>query len=190
MTAKKSTPFSSEAVQKATGKTWDEWFARLDAAGAMTMTHQQIVAVLSRYAIGGWWQQMVTVGYEQARGKRVKHQLADGFSISRSKTIAAPIRDLFAAWKDKRKRGKWLADAEFTLRKANENKSLRITWIDGETNLEVQFFDKGKGKCQVAVAHSRLHNKKDAEKMKAYWGAQLEKLQAFLENNARSAARE
>src|SRR5713226_7172115 len=103
---------SSEAVQKRTGKTWDEWFAVLDAAGARKMTHQQIAAVLGeQYDVGGWWEQMLTVGYEQARGLRLKHQLSDGFSISRSKTITAPLGELFAAWKDKRKRGKWLADA-------------------------------------------------------------------------------
>ncbi len=173
---------SSDAVQKATGKTWDEWLALLDAAGAKTMTHQQIVAVLSKNGVGPWWQQMVTVGYEQARGLRVKHQRPDGFSINRSKTIAASIVAVFAAWSDKRQRGKWLADADFTVRKATANKSLRIAWSAGAGNLEVQFYAKGKDKCQVTIEHSRLKNEKAIAKMKAYWGEQLDKLKTLLEN--------
>jgi uncharacterized protein YndB with AHSA1/START domain len=182
MPVKKTTPISSEAVQKATGKTWDQWRTILDAAGARAMTHQQIVAVLrDQHDVGPWWQQMVTVGYEQAYGLRVKHQRPDGFSINRSKIIAVPIADAFAAWTDKRRSGQWLADADFTIRKATKNKSLRITWIDGEGNLDVQFSAKGKDKCQVALEHARLKDKKAAEKMKAYWGKQLENLRALLE---------
>ncbi|MBI1830928.1 MAG: DUF4287 domain-containing protein [Planctomycetes bacterium] len=181
--ATKKTPISSEAVQKATGKTWDEWLALLDAAGAKAMTHQQIVAVLrDRHGVGMWWQQMVTVGYEQARGRRVTHERPDGFSINRSKTIAAPLARAYAAWKEKRIRGKWLADADFTIRKSTLNKSLRITWTDGATQLDVQFFAKGRGKCQVTLKHARLKSEKEAEKMKAYWGKQLERLQALLED--------
>lgn len=182
---KKTTAISSEAVQKATGKTWAEWTALLDALGGKDMTHQQIVAVLrERHGVGPWWQQMVTVGYEQARGKRVTHQRPDGFSINRSKTIAAPLADAFAAWTDKRQRRKWLADVDLTIRKANENKSLRITWSEGETRVDVQFHAKGKAKCQVTIEHARLGNAKQAEKMKAYWGERLDKLKGLLESRA------
>ena len=181
MRTKKSGSISSEAVQKATGKTWAEWLKLLDAEGAAALTHQQIVAVLrDKHGVDPWWQQMVTVGYEQARGRRVKHQRPDGFSINRSKTIAAAITDVFAAWKEKRKRNQWLVDPDFTIRKATANKSLRITWTDGETNLDVQFYAKGKGKCQVTLEHARLKNEKTAERMKAYWGEQLDRLTALL----------
>jgi Activator of Hsp90 ATPase homolog 1-like protein len=183
MTTKKSGSISSEAVRKATGRSWDEWYAILDAVGAKAMTHQQIAAVLrDRHNVGPWWEQMVTVGYEQARGKRVKHQRPDGFSINRSKTIAAKVADAFAAWTDPRRRREWLADGGFTIRKATANKSLRITWIDGATNLDVQFVAKGRDKCQVTLEHARLKSEKAAEKMKAYWGQQLEKLKSLLES--------
>jgi uncharacterized protein YndB with AHSA1/START domain len=172
----------TEAVIKATAKSWDEWFAVLDAAGAKAMAHKEIVAVLrDRHRVGPWWQQMITVGYEQARGLRVKHQKATGFSISRSKTIGASAATVFAAWKDKRRRSKWLADGDFTIRKATPSKSLRITWIDGETKLDVQFFAKGEDRCQVAIEHARLKSAREAAKLKAYWGEQLDHLKAMLE---------
>jgi hypothetical protein len=172
----------NDAVAKATGKTWDQWCKLLDADGCATMTHKEIVAVLdSKHRIGPWWQQMVTVGYEQARGLRVKHQKTDGFSVSRSKTLDVPIALVFAAWSDKRKRARWLSDPGFTIRKATANRSLRIKWVDGKTNVEVMFYTKGAGKTQVTVQHNRLTSARDATKLKAYWGTQLDKLHAILE---------
>jgi uncharacterized protein YndB with AHSA1/START domain len=182
MATKKSHLFNSAAVENATGKSWDQWYAILDAAGGAGMTHKQIVVILrDEHGVRPWWQQMVTVGYERARGKRVVHQRPNGFSINRSKTIAVSASKAFAAWKEKRRRDKWLAAAAFIVRKATANKSLRVTWDDG-TNLDVQFFPKGKDKCQVAIEHARLKNEKMAEAMKKYWGARLDDLKALLES--------
>lgn len=66
---------SDAAVRVRTGKTWPEWFAFLDAAGAENMTHQQIIAYLiDEHEISSWWQQMVALTYEQARGLRDEHR--------------------------------------------------------------------------------------------------------------------
>ncbi|MFO0964481.1 MAG: SRPBCC domain-containing protein [Gemmataceae bacterium] len=181
-TATKLNGISSEAVCTATGKTWDEWLAALDAEGCRTMTHREIVAVVAaKFDVGPWWRQMVTVGYEQGRGLRRKHQKPDGYQISRNKTLAVDVGEAFAAWKEPRKRRRWLADAEFTVRKATENKSLRLTWVDGTTTLEVNFYVKGAGKCQVSVQHNKLGGARAAQKMKAYWGEQLERLKETIE---------
>src|SRR5262245_50950975 len=132
-----------EAVRAKTGKTWDEWIAILDAAGARDWDHKRIVAfVREEHGVGPWWQQMVTVGYEQASGRREKHQTAKGYTINRSKTIAAPAEKVFAAWKDTRTRKRWLPEA-ITIRTATPGKSLRITWGDGLTNLDVNLYSKG-----------------------------------------------
>lgn len=171
-----------EAVKKATGKTWPQWFAPLDKAGCKKMTHKQIVAVVhGKFAIGPWWQQMVTVGYEQARGLREKHQRAGGYGINRSKTMAAPLTALYGAWADKKCRAAWLKDHDFTVRKATANKAMRITWVDGKTNLDVQFYKKGAAKSRVAVEHSKLPDAKTGEKMKKYWAGALDNLQALVE---------
>jgi uncharacterized protein YndB with AHSA1/START domain len=173
---------SDDAVRAKTGKTWPEWFAVLDAAGCRKMTHQEIVACLrDQHGLGPWWQQMVTVGYEQERGLREKHEKPDGYSISASRTIAVPLADLYGAWHDKRKRGRWLSDDDFTVRKATANKSLRITWGDGTTSVEVNFVPKGEAKSQVAVQHDKLADAKAAERQKVYWREALDRLQALLE---------
>src|ERR1700752_4374658 len=65
----------SDAVLRATGKAWDEWLKLLDRAGAKKMPHKDIALMLSRqFKVPDWWSQMVTVGYEQARGLRKAYQ--------------------------------------------------------------------------------------------------------------------
>ena len=179
---------SSDAVRAKTGKGWAEWFAILDKAGAAKWPHKEIAKHLHGLGCGDWWSQMVTVGYEQARGLRVKHQTAEGFTAGASKTIAAPIAKLFRAWSDAKTRAKWLPDAaDVSIRSATENKSLRIVWTDGTSTVVVQFYPKGADKSQVTIERRKLKNVKEVNQVKAYWSAALGELKAMLEGNGSSA---
>lgn len=172
---------SSASVKKATDKTWREWLALLDKAGALKLPHKEIVRWLQQnHRLADWWAQMVTVGYEQARGLRVKHQKPDGFEISVAKTIAAPVGRAFAAWREASLREQWLPRTPLTVRKATPHKSIRILWGD-DTLLSVNFWPKGSLKCQVVPQHAKLPSPEAAEKMKAYWAEKLEALRLFLE---------
>ena len=169
-----------EAVAAKTGKTWAQWCVALDRDGARSMSHKEIVAtVAKKYRIGPWWQQMVTVGYEQSRGLRAKHEKPMGFEISRSKTLNAPVSEIFEAWGNVRRRAAWLPGEKPAVRKATENKSLRITWTDG-TNVEVMLYPKAAGRTQVSVQHGRLPTARAGEKLKAFWGEALERLGKLL----------
>src|SRR5947209_8445545 len=108
-----------EAVLKATGKDWKSWFGILDKAGANTLTHREIVAILAKsHDVGSWWRQMVTVEYERARGLRVKHETAQGFSITASKTMHVPVAKLYKAWATPAARRAWLDESDLTVRTA------------------------------------------------------------------------
>ena len=173
---------SDPAVIKATGKSWKEWFAILDKAGAQKTNHTQIAAYLYKeQKLPGWWAQMVTVGYEQARGLRERHQRPEGFEISVSRVVNVPLAALYQSWADAKQRDKWLKVKGIEIRKATANKSLRITWSDKKTSLEVNFYDKGKNKAQVVVQHTKLKGAKVAEKMKGYWAKKLDGLKIHLE---------
>jgi uncharacterized protein YndB with AHSA1/START domain len=176
---------SDEAVAAKTGKTWAEWFKVLDAAGAKKMDHKSIVAILDERhpEIGGWWMQMVTVTYEQARGLRAKHEKPSGFEVSASKTIEATLSSVYHAWTDKKICRRWLSDASFTIRRATTDKSLRITWND-ESHVNVMFYAKGEGKTQVTVQHGKLKNATAARQMQSYWKERLEQLKNVLEKIA------
>lgn len=43
------------------------------------------------------------------------------------------------------------------------------------------FHSRGSNKSQVSVDHRRLAGAKEVQKIKAYWGRQLEKLRRILE---------
>ncbi len=172
---------ASAAVLAKTGKTWERWFAILDKAGARKLAHKDIALYLSEtHRVPDWWCQMVTVGYEQARGLRQKHERPDGYSISKSVTLLVPIAKAYAAWDDPKQRALWLDETRVAVRKATANKTMRITWVDGKSSLEVYFWDKGPSKCQVVVQHSKLATASAAAKMKSSWAARLNRLKAIL----------
>ena len=171
---------SDEAVEAKTGKNWSRWFKHLDAAGAKKMTHQEIVAHLrDKHDVRAWWQQMVAVTYEQARGLREIGEKPSGYEISVSRTIAAPVGQAFKAWTDESTRKKWLR-ADFTVRKSTANKTLRVNWAD-DTDLVAAFYPKGTSKCQVVTQHAKLKDAKAAAKMKKFWAGALDKLKETLE---------
>jgi len=170
---------SDDAVKAKTGRTWAQWFKLLDAAGAKKMNHQQIVAAVNKHGAGPWWQQMVAVTYEQARGLREKHEKPAGFEISVSRTIAAPVAKAYRAWTDSRMQKRWLP-ANFKIRKATMNKILRVSWEDG-SSLAVGFYPKGEGKCQVVAQHGKLKDAKAGAKMKKFWADALDRLKEAIE---------
>lgn len=170
---------SSAAVSRATGKSWLEWMAILDEAGGREMGHKEIVAFLGRnHRVSAWWQQQITVGYEQSRGLRARHEMTDGYQIGRSRTIAAPAAAVYAAWAGETSRAHWLPDAAVAIRKATPPKSLRLTWPDG-TIVSVTLGDKG-DRTTVTVQHNKLPDAATAERMKAYWAEALGRLEKYL----------
>ena len=174
---------SDEAVSKATGKKWQEWFALLDREKALEMPHKEIAQHLyDKYKIPGWWAQTVTVEYERARGRREMHQVTGGYKISRSKVIEVPVATLYAACNDAEQRARWLPGHQPALRTATENKSMRFTWDDGETVLSVNFYAKGEHKSQIVVEHSKLASAEDAAAKKAFWSEALDRLKQVLEH--------
>ena len=96
MTARKTRPEASpEAVLRATGKTAEDWFAILDAAGARDMSHKDIAVLLNtQHGVSPWWSQHVTVEYERARGMRERYQTTRGYQVSVTKTLPVPLSQL------------------------------------------------------------------------------------------------
>ncbi len=181
--ADKIAGLSSDAVKAKTGRGWTDWLKILDQAGAKKMKHPEMATYLhEKLGLSGWWAQMVTVGYEQARGLRVAHQTLKGFEISRSKTIAVPTKMLFDAFKNDKTRFRWLPEKGVSIRKATPYKSMRVTWPDGKTLLSVNFYPKGEGKSQIVVQHLKLASAKEAKQKQSYWSKALDKLKNLLEN--------
>ena len=67
------------AIKAKTGCTWERWVGALDYHGAEQMSHREIAALVStKFKVGSWWTQTVTVGYERIKGLRARGQRRDG----------------------------------------------------------------------------------------------------------------
>lgn len=175
----------TDAVAKATGRAWDEWLALLDQAGALAMPHKAIASMLSRkFGVPSWWSQMVTVGYEQARGLREVHEKSDGFAAGASRTLEASLERLFGAWADPALRALWLGDAPVAVKRSTGAKSMRLDWTRGGSSVVVHFNPVGERKSRVQVEHGRLADAKAVERQKRFWSGALERLKTLLEKAA------
>jgi hypothetical protein len=173
---------SDEAIRRRTGRGWEEWFDLLDEWGATERPHAEIARWLAdEQGVDGWSAQSVTVGYERARGGRAVGEHAEGFSVTASKTVAVPVERLYAGFLDESLRPLWLPDAELSLRTASEPKSARFDWGDGSTRVIVGFDAKSDGKSSVGLAHERLPDAGEADRMKAFWRERVAVLKEVLE---------
>ncbi len=173
-------PVSDAAITEKTGRGWKTWLAELDEAGAASLAHGEIVRLASKRGAGAWHRQMIAVGYEQARGLRVKHQTPDGFQASVSKTVSVPVERLFRAFDHAPTRAQWLPDWDVQVSTRTAPKSLRGRRPDG-VRVEVLFLDKGAGKSAVQVSHLKLPDAAAVMAMKAWWAPRLAALKALLE---------
>jgi hypothetical protein len=171
---------SDAAVKKATGRDWTQWVKVLDAAEAAKKSHRDIAKHVKSLGTPDWWTQMVTVGYERIRGLRAKGQRRDGnYEANKSRTLPVPVARLFKAFADAKQRAQWLP-AKVTVRAKNPNKTMRITWNEDDTSVQIGFMSKGPAKSAVAIQHSKLPDKAAADRVKAMWGENFEALARFL----------
>ncbi len=175
---------SDEAIQRGSGKSWDEWLALLDAWGAIERTHTEIARhVAESYGVPGWWAQGVTVGYERARGLRKRHETNDGFAASASKTIPVPVERLYQALVDEVERDRWLDPGALTLRTTQEHRSARFDAAEGGI-IEVWLTAKGPGKASLQLQQSKLPDEAAIEQWRQRWKPRLQRLAALLASPA------
>lgn len=196
-------PLTDEACRAATGKTFAQWYSELDAQDALKLGRRK--ATWWMYEQGfkdDWWRTTVEVEYERARGQVKKDGLTEGYGICSTKTVAAPLADVYRAWITPATLSEWFGsatqaqvqdggsysnaegDAGKYLR-VREGKDLRFTWenpaFSSRSLVDVVFEDKGKGKTGLMVNHSRIQTRPEADGLRAAWGEALGRLKALLE---------
>ena len=174
---------SDAAIRERTGRGWEEWFDLLDAWGAAELSHRDIARrVAAELAIDplAWNAQAITMSYELTRGMRVVGQRSDGFAINVQRTVAVPVGQLFDAFVDGSRRGRWLPEDGLRERTATRPRSARFDWAEGGSRVHVTFAAKGDASSTVALEHARLADADEAAHMKAFWRERLGALQAQL----------
>jgi uncharacterized protein YndB with AHSA1/START domain len=190
---------SNQSVLKCTSKSWEEWIAILDKAGARTWTHQQIVALLkTRYKLGLWWQQGVTLGYEVHTGRRVLGQNLKGeYGTVATRTFPVEQKKAWKLLASPQGLAVWLKPLEPFALKLNEvyevnggaygqvrrikpGERVRLSWQEADWRkpsfLQAFVVARPKGKCMVVIQHESLKDLKLQEKMREHWKKALSDL--------------
>lgn len=173
---------AEERVIEATGHGWDYWFAALDEWGARGWSHTEAARWLRDEAgVPGWYSQAITTSYERARGLRAVGQGVNGFTVSASRTIAVPAEVLFAAFDDPGSRERWLPGVELEVRTTTPPRTARYDWTGGSSRLVVGIEALEDGRSRVGLAHERLADNAERDRMKAWWRERLTALKEMLE---------
>ena len=191
---------SSDTIREATGQDWDGWLEALDAAEAADWSHKEIVAWLEREhsdTVSPWWRQSISVGYEQARGKRIVGQTADaGFQVGVQRSVGATPGELWKLVVERpdlwlgegpapefRKGERYeLSGARGEIRVVRPANRLRMTWQpDGwaaPATLQLTVSETGSGKATLHAHLEKLPDANAREAMRAHWRAALERVTA------------
>ncbi len=190
---------SSDSIREATTRGWPEWVAALDAAGAAGWSHREIVAYLqTEYPeVSSWWRQSITVGYEQARGRRAAGETAStGFQVGVQRSIAATatrVWELIVARPEL-----WLGDgasavvakgepytaaeASGQIRVVRPGHRLRFTWQPrgwpAPATVQLTLLRSGSGRTALHAHVEKLPDQDSRETMREHWRTVLERIAA------------
>ncbi len=143
-------------MRDATGRPPDEWFALLDAQGAVGWSHAEIARWLaaSYPDVSGWWIQAITVRFEQERGGRLPGQMADGtFTVSMSRTVDGTLDTILDTAIDCVRA--FIDFPPASVRRATKSPTARWRVPEGGTLL-VSLTPKANERVQVTLTHSRI----------------------------------
>lgn len=180
---------STEAVEKATGKSWDEWIEIIDKEGGEKLTHKEIARLLydKKYIENGWWCQQVTVGYEYAKGRRkVGETLTQGYEIGVQKMLPVNKEKLWKFLNSKRGKEIWSKDIEYEMRTVKDGERLRMKWKRPEwksySTLQITLFcpRNTEEKTNINFHQERLPSLKARSQMRDHWKKKLEEIAKAL----------
>ncbi len=197
---------SSAKVKEATGKGWDQWIAFINRNGGADLDHKGVVALLKGKGklASAWWQQMVTVGYEYASGRRVTGETADaGYQVGVQKVIPMGRRALWELLTSKDGLKLWLGSVrKFSpepgarykalrgpggeIRTVKTGERLRLTYQrpgrDAPTTLQLSLSCPRNTKTRTTLRfhHEKLSSPDEREEMRVHWKGVLEELKEVV----------
>jgi hypothetical protein len=177
----KSPTISNESVQKATGKSWEEWFNVLQEKEAQALGHKEIATLLHEaYGVDGWWAQGITVEFERTIGRREVGQTSAGdYQTAASRTISGTLDDALESWKklvgEARDFNGVAFSGEPTTSQTDNWRYWHVPLADG-SKVAAVIGNKGSGKALLAVNHEKLSDKDAVDRWKSFWKEFLQDL--------------
>jgi hypothetical protein len=177
-----------QAVERATGRSWEQWLAYMDRINAAELDHHAIATHLLTELDGqvdnlGWWAQATAVAYEHYIGRRIPGQQPDGtFRLSVSRATSLGMEALMDAWAsfaatDRDVLGLIAAEPRVS------GTDRRITWrVKGAAVTAITDISEPKpnGTASVVVQHGGLPSPGASAETKATWLAVVDRFTAGL----------
>lgn len=175
-------------VERATGRSWDEWLEFLNALGAKDLSHAAIAEKVQDELDGkidnpGWWAQSVTVTYEQHIGRRVPGQRSDGtFEMSVSRATPLGMQDLLDRWAEFAAADREVLDliaGDVRVSGTDKRVSWRAKAKDGSA-VQVTSEPKKNGTASLIATHTKLSSHELSSELREKWGSIMERFVALL----------
>ncbi len=165
---------SEDAVQAATGRSWDDWCDLIDEWPGSSNGHTGIASYLqAEHGVDAWWAQGVTVGYERITGLRLPYQRADGtFSAGKSRTVQVDASLLRAMLLDDEDRKNLFPGQATERRSKPTSKVIRIAIGPGVAQIRIETSPDDRAK--VSIIHEKLPEFDDVAEWKFYWSDWLQ----------------
>ena len=195
-------PVTDAAAKSATGKTLAQWFAELDKLDGLKLGRGGAGKHLLAQKVDPWWITTISVEYEKHHDARKKDGLYEGYFVCSTKTIAAPVAQVYAAWANNESLSQWLGAAtkaevkdggkyenkdgdQGVFLRVRKDKDLRLSFenpaFSAPTQVDVQFQNRGKGKTGVTLNHTRIQTRAEADGLLAAWAGALDRLKTLCE---------
>lgn len=198
ITLKPEHDITEEACLASTGKTLSHWIEAIQSDASLAHSRRDATSWLyAEMNKDPWWPTTVWVEYEARNGIVKKDGRPEGYNICSTKTISAPLTNVFQAFAETGLTG-WMAQSitpdgdgfedesanTWTLTRIREGKDIRWTWrtagSEHPSEVEVLFSDKA-GKTSVIINHNRIQTRAEADGLRAAWALALAQLKTNLE---------
>ncbi len=201
VTNKPDFPVTDAECKKATGKTLKQWFKELDGIDGLKLGLRACTQHIYSQHADAWWPTTIFVEYEAHHNVTKKDGLAEGYSICVTKTISAPVAEVYKTWTSPKFAQIFgdggtqsvkvdgtiacKAGCKGTFSRIRPDKDLRFTWVHSgcraPMQVDVQFQDR-KGKCLMIVMTSRIQTRAEADGLRNAWSEALNRLKALCES--------
>lgn len=175
---------SVPALERATGRGWEEWLAHFAAHDAASLPHPEIARIARGFMPAelqnpDWWAQGAAIAFEQHAGLRVPGQSSTGaFRVSASRIVTMDRDTAIEAWvAGPGAVSEHLGHAGSEPRRSRTDK--RTFWridLEGAGRVELAAAEKDAARSQLALQHTGLDSAEQIGTWRAHWKQLLARL--------------
>jgi len=157
--------YSDQEILKESGRLWNQWHSELTSKSFEKYSLEEMAQrLVDNYHLDEDCAKAVALNFCQHIGKCDPPTKADLYKVEVSKTFNYPVAEVF------NRTVEWLENEQRAQLQNHVNrKRLECKWLSDNSNIGVNFREKGKTKTQVVIKHAELESSSDADIMGNFW---------------------